>query len=141
MSAHLQSAALLERDEIVAPPALRACGDQSFEFPTGLYGAMAAMLFGFMAVMAIGFASPGLVVPIGIIVVFLTAFFAIPCLFVTTVPDGMASRALRWSDFMHNGVETETGHTSGGEAFTLVLILPFLILCWGIAVSIIAAVV
>ena len=41
--------------------------DRSFELPTGLYAAMAALFFGFVAVMAIGFGAPGMVVPTGII--------------------------------------------------------------------------
>ena len=139
MSAHHQSAALLKRDEIVAAPTARACNDHSFEFPTRIYGAMIALFFGFLAVMAIGFAEPAMVVPMGINFFFLTAFFAVPAIFVRASPDDVGPRALRWSDFMRNGVETATGRTSGGEAVVLALILPFLVLCWGIAVTIIAA--
>lgn len=140
MSARHKPAVLLQRDEIVAPPQLRACHDHSFEFPTAIYGAMAAFLFGFIAVMAIGFAGPGLTLPMAVNFAFLTAFFAVPVLFVMTSP-GVGSRALRWSDFMQGGVDTATGRTSGREALVLTLMLPFLIFCWGIAVLVIAALV
>jgi hypothetical protein len=43
---------LIARDEIVAAPAQRACDDQSFELPGGLYVAMATMFAGFIAVLA-----------------------------------------------------------------------------------------
>jgi hypothetical protein len=140
MSARLKSAVLLQSDEIVAAPTLRACSDRTFEFPTRLYGAMAALLFGFMAVMAVGFAEPAMVVPMGVNFIFLTAFFAVPVIFVTASPGDVGLGTLRWSDLMRDGVETATGRTSGREAVVLTLILPFLILCWGIVVSIIAAV-
>ena len=143
MSARHQSAVLLQRDEIVAAPTptARACDDHSFEFPTRIYGAMIALFFGFLAVMAVGFAEPAMIIPMGINFFFLTAFFAVPVIFVTASPDDVGPRALRWSDFMRNGVETATGRTSGREAVVLALILPFLVLCWGIVVTIIAAVV
>ena len=141
MSARHKPAVLLKRDEIVAPPVARACEDHTFEFPTAIYGAMAVLLFGFMAVMAAGFAHPELVVPMGINFFFLAAFFGVPVLFVTGSPDKIGPRSMRWSDLMHYGVETTTGHTSGREAVVLILILPFLILCWGIAVVTIAALV
>jgi hypothetical protein len=51
------------------------------------------------------------------------------------------SAALRWDDFMDRGVATATGHASGAEATVLVLLLPFLILCFALAVAIIAALV
>ena len=64
---------LVKRQEIVPPPAQRSCEDHSFEMPTGLYWASAAFLFGFVGVTSIGFATPGLIIPIGIIVFFLGA--------------------------------------------------------------------
>jgi hypothetical protein len=139
MSARQIPAVLLQRDEIVAPPMPRACEDHTFEFPTGFYGAMAALLFGFMAVMAVGFAHPELVVPMAINFAFLTAFFAVPVIFVRASPDDAGRGARRWSDFMRAGVDTATGHCSGREAVVLTLLLPFLILCWGVVVVAIAA--
>jgi hypothetical protein len=40
---------------------------------------------------------------------------------------------------MRKGVETATGHSSGGEAMVLVLILPALIFCWAVAIVTIVA--
>ena len=117
---------------IVPPPAQRACDDHSFELPTGIYAAMAALLFGFLAILAVGLADPGLVVPMGINFVFLTAFFAIPAIFVGAANDGKSS--LSWSQFVRKGVETATGHSSGKEAAVLILMLPALIFCWAIAI-------
>ena len=51
------------------------------------------------------------------------------------------SRALRWHEFLDRGIDTATGRTKAGPATVLVLVLPFLILCFGIAVATIAALV
>ena len=140
MTARYQSNLLALRHELVAPPAQRSCEDHSFEMPTGLYWASAAFLFGFVGVMSVGFESPGLLVPIAIIVFFLAMFFAVPVLFVRIAPKD-SRRALGWSALMERGLDTATGQTSGREAAVLVLILPLLILCWAVAVVAIAALV
>ena len=87
------------------------------------------------------FLSHVLAVPMGINFAFLTAFFLVPTIFVTGSPNETGSRALRWSDFMQDGVDTATGRTCGREAAILTLMLPFLIFCWGIVVVTIAALV
>ena len=43
-------------------------------------------------------------------------------------------------DFEH-GINTATGHAGGAEAAVLVLLLPALIFCWGVAAVLIAALV
>lgn len=138
MTRRYQLDVLAKRQEIVAPPAQRSCQDHSFEMPTGLYWASAAFLFGFVAVTSIGFATPGLIIPVGIIAFFLGMFFAIPALFVRSAPKD-SRRSLSWSKLMERGIDTATGRTSGGEAVVLLLILPVLIFCWGLAVVAIAA--
>jgi hypothetical protein len=129
----------MARDEIVLSPAPRACQDQSFELPSVLFRAMAALFFGFLAVLTIGLAEPHLVVPMGVNFFFLTAFFAVPAIFVGAAHG--ESRALRWSEFMRKGIQTATGHSSGREAVVLILILPALIFLWAIAIVTIAALV
>ena len=132
--------ALAVSREIVLPPTPRSCEDHSFEIPSGLYLASAVLLFGFVGVTSIGFASAGLIVPIAIIVFFLAMFFAVPAVFVRTAPQE-SRRALSWSELMDSGIDTASGRTSGREAGVLVLILPLLIFCWGVAVVAIAALV
>jgi hypothetical protein len=75
----------------------------------------------------------------GVIFAFLAAYFAIPDVFTKMAP--RRSKGLSWFDFANKGIKTETGRTSAFEATVLVLLLPFLILCFGIAVAIIAAVI
>jgi hypothetical protein len=137
MTKRIDHGQLLEQAAIVASPQARACNDHSFEMPTSIFVAMAALFFGFLAVMTIGFANPALAVPMAINFVFLTAFFAVPVLFVRA-PQG-EKPALKWSRFIKHGIQTATGHSSGGEAAVLMLVLPLLIFLWAIAIVSIAA--
>jgi hypothetical protein len=131
---------LLVRGEVVAPPSARACTDQCFELPSGIYVAMASMFTGFVAVLATAFRGGHMAVVYGAIFAFIAAFFAIPAAFANVGPKDARARALSWFEFSDRGMMTATGHSSAREAITLVLLLPFLILCFGIAVSVIAAV-
>lgn len=128
---------LIARDEIVAPPAPRACDDHSFELPTGIYVTMAIMFTGFVVVLGMAFRGE-MAVSLGVIFFFIAAFFAVPSLFPGLARDSR-SRALGWNEFMDKGIETATGRITGAGAAVLVLLLPFLILCFAVAVASIAA--
>ena len=140
MTARINHRLLVAREEIVEAPARRACDDRSFEMPAGIYVAMALMLAGFVSVLSFGFMGPTMVIPFAICIIFISAFFAVPTIFVRTGPDELRTRALDWQEFSERGIATATGRTPAGEAATLALLLPFLILCWAVAVVIIAAV-
>ena len=141
MTRRLDRTALIARREVVAPPIPRACTDRGFEFPTAIYAAMAAMFLGFVGVLSFAFRNPEMAVPFGVFVAFIAAFFVVPGLWARMKPADSRTPALDWSRFMDQGVDTATGHSSGREAAVLALLLPFLILCWAIAVAIVAAVV
>ncbi|WP_308516045.1 hypothetical protein [Sphingomonas flavescens] len=125
---------LLARGEIVSPPAERACTDQTFELPTGIYVAMAALFAGFVGVLGTSFRSGHLAVVYGVICVFLAAFFAIPAIFPSVGKRQSRRGSMDWWEFRENGIVTATGHASAREATILVLLLPFLILCFAIAI-------
>ena len=137
MTARHQLDVLTKRQEIVLPPAQRSCEDHSFGLPTVIYWASAAFLFGFVGTMSLVFAHRELIVPMVVIVFFLAMFFAIPTLFVRIAPKD-TRQSLSWSQLMEAGIDTATGRTSGRETAVLVLMLPFLILCWGFAIVVIA---
>jgi hypothetical protein len=137
MSRHLDTTQLAARNEIVAPPAARAWADHSFEMPTGVYVAMGLFFTAFVAVLAGAFRTD-MGVSYGIVIAFLVAFFAIPAIFVKASPND-GPKALHWHRFRHQGISTATGHASAREATILVLALPFLIMCWAIAIATIAA--
>jgi len=139
MTTRVKAEVLVARNEIVAAPAERACTDQSFELPTGLYVAMAALFAGFIGVLSLAFRGGHMAVVYGVIFAFIAAFFAIPAMF-----PGMASeqkKALSWARFRMKGIQTATGHTSATDATALVLLLPLLIFCFCMAIAGIAMIV
>lgn len=150
MSARHKPSVLLQRDEIVAAPiqhaeivaapTQRACEDRTFGIPSVLYLLTALMFLGFITVLSTAF-SGGMLVPYAVFAVFLAAFFVVPTLWVRMRRDENRSSALRWNELMENGIPTATGQTSGLEATVLVLLLPFLTLCWAIAIAVIAVLV
>jgi len=125
-------------DIATAPTEQRACHDFNFGLPTALYVGTLASYLAFLAVMAIGFQSRDMVLPMVIFVVFIAMLFGTPAMWAVIAPEGR-TQALGWREFMRNGVDTWTGRISGREAAVQVLILPVLILCWGIAMATIAA--
>jgi hypothetical protein len=139
MTTRVRTEILVARDEIVAAPAQRACDDQSFELPKRLYVAMAALFSGFVAVLSLSFRGGHMAVVYGVIFAFIAAFFAIPAMFTAIAPD--RKKALSWAAFRVRGIRTATGRSSAGEATVLVLLLPFLIFCFAIAVATIRALV
>jgi dolichol kinase len=135
MTTRQTSELLSARDEIVAAPPRRACDDQSFELPTGIYVAMALLFAGFIAVLSIAFRGH-MAVSFGVIFAFLAAFFAIPSLFPRMVRERRTT-ALQWHEFLDRGIQTATGRASARSATVLVLALPILIFCFAIAVALI----
>jgi hypothetical protein len=129
--------AIIHEAPLVRQP---AAVDRNFELPGGLYAATGAAYLAFVGVMAFGFGNPGLVVPMAIIVVFIAMFFAVPAMWMRMKPDH-AQHLTPWARFQRQGVMTAFGHSSAGAASVQVLILPALILVWGLAVVIIAALV
>jgi hypothetical protein len=130
---------LLVLNEIVAAPIRRACDDQTFEVPTAIYVAMATMFAGFVAVLGLAFRGGHLPVVYGVIFAFIIAFFAVPALFPRQAPKQGRNTALSMFGFGHRGLATATGRTSARDATIIMLLLPFLILCFGVAVATIAS--
>jgi len=123
---------LLAQGEVVAAPVERACTDQTFELPGGVYVAMAALFTGFVAVLAMVLHGGHLVVAFGAIFAFIAAYFAVPWMF----PRTAGKKGLSWYEFSDRGIMTATGHSTATEATILVLLLPALIFCFGLAVAI-----
>jgi hypothetical protein len=128
---------LVTADEIVGAPNARACDDQTFEFPTGLYAVMIALFTGFVVVMSLAF-SGHMGVTFGAIFAFVAAFFAIPITFASIARDSR-TRALPWHEYLDRGIDTETGRTSPGSATILLLTLPVLIFAFAVAIAAIAS--
>lgn len=134
MTNRLKSEALIRSDEIVEAPVARACDDQSFELPSGVYVAMAALFAGFIGVLSLALRGGQLALVYAVIFAFIAAFFAVPAIFPAMAPS--RKKALSWADFKSRGIETATGRSSAREATILVLLLPALIFCFGIAIAV-----
>ena len=83
---------LAARDEIVASPAERACRDHSFELPTAIYVAMGGLFLGFIAVLGAMSANAFMVVPLGVILAFLAAFFPMDLSYRNSMRFGMSTK-------------------------------------------------
>ena len=107
--------------------------DRTFELPVGLHVATAAAYVAFVGVMCGGLYAPRLMIPAAIFVLFIAAFFAVPAMWVRMKPDH-GVRAMTMQRLMQTGIDTHTGRMSGKSALVQVMILPVLILFWGLAV-------
>jgi hypothetical protein len=114
--------------------------DRSFELPAALFVGTAGCYLAFLGVMAVGFGNPHLILPMAIIVTFMVMAFAVPALWMRMKPDH-AQALTSWSRFSREGIMTAFGRSTAGAATVQVLILPVLILAWGLVAVTIAAVV
>ena len=114
--------------------------DRNFELPAALYAGTAAGYFGFLGLMTVAFGNPGLIIPMAIFVVFIAMLFGVAAMWMRMKPEH-PQRLTAWSRFRRQGIMTAYGHSTAGAATVQVLILPALILLWGLAVTVIAAVV
>lgn len=143
MSKHLTREVIADQANVVAVPALVEAilptqVDRRFELPTGLYVATAACYLAFLAILATSFSSPGLIMPMAIIVTLIAGFFGVPAAWTRMTP-GSAKPAMTSRQFSSGGIVTLTGRLTAGEATVQMLILPVLIVLWALVVVTIAA--
>ena len=116
--------------------------DRNFELPVSLYGVTVGLYFAFLGVMFAGFASEGLVIPMAIFAIFIIGMFGVPAVWTrveSEASDQKASQPMSMGKFVSEGIVTHTGRLAPRDAAIQMLILPVLIVVWGCAVVIIAA--
>jgi ABC-type dipeptide/oligopeptide/nickel transport system permease subunit len=113
--------------------------DRNFGLPTTLYGATIACYLGFLVIVGTAFANPVLAIPLAIIVLLVVAAFGVPAIW-TRLRDN-PSEPQTLGEFETRGIMTNTGRLSARDATTQVLVLPVLLVVWGIAIAVIAAIV
>lgn len=146
MTNRLDQRLLARSDQLVAAPAHdvspvgapRACTDRGFELPTALYLATIGSYLAFLAIMAIGFQSRDMALPMVIFTVYIAMLFGVPTLWARMQP-ATATAPMTLGVFWRRGIQTYTGHNRAGAAAVQVLLLPVMILLWGVAVVAIAA--
>ena len=114
-------------------------GDRNFELPTGLFVTTAGCYLAFLGIMFAGFGNPVLVIPMIIFAVSIIAGFGVPAIWVRLRDN--ASKPLSSDEFARKGIMTNTGRLRPRDAAIQVLILPVLVVLWGITAAIIAAIV
>ncbi len=114
-------------------------GDRNFGLPTALYGATIACYVAFVVIVGTAFANPVLVIPAAIIMVLIAAAFGVPAVWVRLRDNRSAPQGM--GEFEAHGIMTNTGRLAPRDATIQVLILPVLMVVWGLAVAVIAAIV
>jgi hypothetical protein len=137
MSKHQTGATLAEIAHITDAPA-RTQVDRSFGLPGRLYGATVALYLAFLGVMSAAFMNAELAIPMAVFAGFVVIAFALAGTWVTMGPAN-PTRQMDWGRFHDFGIETATGRLTAGQASVQVLILPVLILFWGVCVALIRA--
>ena len=140
MSKHFTREIVADQAIIHAAPRHQVVVDRSFEMPKALYGATVALYLGFLAVLGLGLQSPGLVIPMAIFAIFIVAGFGLPAVWTRIAPQS-GQRPLDLSQLMRRGIATHTGHLAGRDAVVQMMILPVLIMVWGLSIVAIVALV
>ncbi|WP_298302307.1 hypothetical protein [uncultured Erythrobacter sp.] len=141
MSKHIHTELEQGKARIVAAPVANSTPkvDRSFGLPKELYFGTIAGYLGFLAITGLTFMNPVLIIPMAIFVVFIVAGFGVPSLF--TRLKGNDSKALTLGEFRTQGIATNSGTLHPRDAAVQVLILPVLLVLWGIAAATIAVLV
>jgi hypothetical protein len=132
-------ARIVAQPEATAPVRHQVEADRNFGLPTALYGATVAGYLGFLLVVGSACANPVLAIPMAIFVVFIIAGFGIPAIWTRLA--GNASEPQTLGEFEARGIQTATGRLAAKDATIQVLILPVLLVVWGLTLAVIAALV
>ncbi|WP_296718341.1 hypothetical protein [Erythrobacter sp.] len=120
-----------------APVRHQVEADRNFGLPTALYGVTVACYLGFLVIVGSAFANPALAIPMAVIVLLIVAFFAVPAMWTRLA--GNTTKPQTLGEFEARGIMTNTGRLAPRDAAIQVLILPVLLVVWGLAVAVIAA--
>ena len=116
-----------------APPLQPVEVDRSFGFPPALHIGLCGVFLAYLGVMGLGLATPGLIIPLAICVLFTAASFIVPGLWATMKPANPV-KPTRWSEFARRGIMTTTGRCSANAAIAQMYIVPLVVFGWGIAI-------
>ncbi len=142
MSVHTPDAALIARRTIIdtttaqKPP--MALPTRHFDLPPLLHGATLGLFLVYLAVMGATFAGGRMPIVLAICAISVIGMFVVPGLFQLMGPSH-DDRPLSMFAFARDGIDCLTGRLTAGQASVQVLIMPVLILIWGIAIAIITS--
>jgi len=139
MSQHVTAAELAAVAHVADAPAQTRC-NRTFELPAALYGITVACYLGFLALMSVLFMNAELVLPMAAFVIAIVGGFGLGYKWVAMKP-GNDNPTLTLGQFANRGIQTLSGRLTAAEASAQVLILPVLLVAWGVAIAVIYAVV
>ncbi len=127
------AAAAAEHGKVVRPNRV----ERVFGLHPALHIATVAGYFAFLFIMWAAFGERSLIIPFFIFAFFLAAGFGVPALWARIAPN--EGPKANWAAFQAEGFDCATGHLTAGAATAQVVILPALLVFWGLAVAIIRA--
>lgn len=139
MSQHVPHGQLTALAAITDAP-VKTRVNRTFELPPYLYGITVACYLGFLGLMSVLFMNSELALPMAVFVVSIVGGFGLCYKWVAMGP-GNDTPTLTDGQFAHRGVQTLSGRLTATEASVQVLMLPVLVLAWGVAIAVIYAVV
>lgn len=108
---------------------------RSFDLPPRLHVATVGTYLVYLAVMAAAFGGGENSIPLVICAIIVAACFLTPALW-AKMQGPLAAPAADWDDFAELGIQTATGRLKARDAIAQVMILPVLILIWGLCTAI-----
>jgi len=123
--------------EIVAPPALPNRVERSFDLHPALHVGVFGGFAIYLGMMWAAFGEHALLIPFAIFFVFLAAFFVVPAMWAKV--EARTGPFASWADFQREGFTCETGHLTARETIAQVLIMPAMLLFWGVSIALIRA--
>ena len=112
--------------------------DRNFGLPTGLFVATAGLYLVFLATLTALFGNAELIIPMTVMMGFIVIAFGLAGQWATMKPDNDTS-PLSWGQFANRGIQTLSGPLTASEASIQVLMLPVLIVFWGLCIAVIVA--
>ncbi|MBX9796215.1 hypothetical protein [Sphingomonas sp.] len=122
---------------VPAGAATNAPAEPVFGLPPLLHAGVFGGFLLYLAIMWAAFGEAQLAIPFVVFVVFIAASFVVPALWARIAPGPQPKQDWAW--FSAHGIDCATGHLSAGGAIAHVMLLPAMVVLWGVAVAIITA--
>lgn len=123
-----------------SPNVRQALETRHFDLPVALHAGFFGLFLAYLGIMFLGFQSPGLVIPMAIFVIFTVGFYVVPALWAGMTPEH-ADRPLGLAALLDRGIMTYTGWCRGRDVVAQVMVMPVVLVGWGLTVVTIAALV
>ncbi|RSY80609.1 hypothetical protein DAH66_15675 [Sphingomonas koreensis] len=122
-----------------AAPLRRNRGEHVFDLHPALHIALFGGFFAYLGIMWAAFGEKGLAIPFAIFAIFLAAAFIVPAWWARVAPG--EGRKPGWNEFLGEGIVCETGRLDAGGAMVQVLIMPVMLIGWGLFLAAVRALV